>query len=318
MSKYIYGIHEPSIEHIMEEQGTIGWITFTHQLRLDGDGGFNYQPWTDRGFGIIARLNHGYGTQGTIPHPKDYGRFAARCARWVRNSVSGAPIVWIVGNEPGNKVEQPDGEPITPEMYTLCFNLCHEAMKEQMKIRGDLIAPAAIGPWNSETADWLEYFSYVMTHTKPTAIALHTYTHGTDPGLIFSEQTMNPPNQHRRYHFRAYRDFMERIPDDKRHLPIFITETCQLDPWANTNSGWVKNAYQDINDWNQSGQDRIVHALVLYRGPKIDKWYIEGKNGVIQDWAESMAHKYTWEKKPEPVSRFTCPNCGHLLEVKAV
>jgi hypothetical protein len=49
------------------------------------------------------------------------------------------------------------------------------------------------------------------------------------------------------------------MPPALRHLPIYITEADQSDdgqghvlPWADVNSGWVRNAYQEIDNWNKA------------------------------------------------------------------
>jgi len=64
--KYIFGLHEPGGEWLMEEKDKHGWILFTHGLGHDpsDQSGHDYRRWTDRGFGAIARLNHGYGSAG--------------------------------------------------------------------------------------------------------------------------------------------------------------------------------------------------------------------------------------------------------------
>jgi hypothetical protein len=52
-----------------------------------------------------------------------------------------------------------------------------------------MTAPVAV--WNVETGDWLEYFDVLMQEEQD-GIALHTYTHGSDPSLITSEAMMDP------------------------------------------------------------------------------------------------------------------------------
>ena len=88
---------------------------------------------------------------------------------------------------------------------------------------------------------------------------------------------MNPPFQDRHYEFRAYQDFMHAIPADMRHLPVYITETDQDVSWLNQNIGWVQRAYGEIDYWNRQPGNQQIRSLVLYRWPKIDRWYIEGK-----------------------------------------
>jgi hypothetical protein len=65
-------------------------------------------------------------------------------------------------------------------------------------------------------------------------------------------------------------------------------ETDQLEPWADTNSGWVKAAYSEIDNWNRTPGTIKINSLVLYRWPKFDDWWIIGKNGVINDFKNTL------------------------------
>ena len=132
------------------------------------------------------------------------------------------------------------------------------------------------------------------------ALAVHTYTHGANPNLIYSTAKMDPPYQNRHYHFRAYRDYMNAVPSWARSLPAYITETDQNDPWADVNSGWVRNAYGDIHWWNQQAGNQKIRALILYRWPQHDQWYITGKWGVINDWRAAMDNDYRWTDGTSP------------------
>lgn len=198
------------------------------------------------------------------------------------------------------------GEVITPQLYVRCYRLCREAI-HQLPGHGDdqvLIGPVA--PWNVDTVyadnpngDWIKYFQDILLALGPgqcDGIGLHTYTHGVDPNLISDTSTMAIPFQNRHYNFLAYQDFMQAIPQTMRNLPVYITETCQVTPWANTNSGWVKRAYGEINHWNQQAGHQQIRALALYRWPAIDQWVIEGKQGVIDDFREALLQDYRWQE----------------------
>ena len=53
------------------------------------------------------------------------------------------------------------------------------------------------------------------------------------------------------FNFYAYRTFMDLIPARWRDVPVFITETDQVQmEWANTNSGWVKEMYAEVDRWH--------------------------------------------------------------------
>ena len=287
----IYGMHDPFPRDLMPK----GTILITIEVGHDPNNhsGQDFREWSEHGVRVIARLNNGYGAAGTIPSQEHYLGFAERCAWFVRNSQGCTR--WIIGNEPNHSNEWPQGNPITAEDYVYCFTVCRDLIKA-MRPDHEVI-PAPVAPWNVQVGDWLVYFDRLMA-MDIDAIALHTYTYGAEPGLITSEATMDPPYQDRRFHFRAYQDFMNRIPESKRHLPVYITETDQDDAWLNWNNGWVRKAYKEIDDWNHSGR-QVIHCLCLYRWPKLDKWAIDGKSGVQDDFREAQAFGYQ-VGEPEP------------------
>jgi hypothetical protein len=46
---------------------------------------------------------------------------------------------------------------------------------------------------------------------------------------------------------------------------------------------------------------QVIRAIILSRRSKrLDKCRIEGKTGVIQDFRQTMAHKYSWEVPCRP------------------
>jgi hypothetical protein len=305
LPKYIFGVHDPGGEHLMAEKSRVGWIVFTHELGHDPThlGGFDYRPWSDSGFGAIARLNHGYGSAGTIPRMEHYASFARRVRNWVQ--ASAGCRIWIIGNEPNHPQERPDGQAITPYMYARCFNACRDEIYSLPEHEDDQVTLAAIAPWNNQTTypgnptgDWIQYFRNAIRSIRQLggdidAFSLHTYTHGTDPNLVFSDVKMGPPFQEYHYNFRAYQDFMRAIPSDLRHRAVYITETDQDVAWEDVNRGWVQNAYHEVNDWNTGEQNQQIRALVLYRW-RFDKWHIDNKHNVQADFKMAMDHEYVW------------------------
>jgi N-acetyl-anhydromuramyl-L-alanine amidase AmpD len=304
----------------MADQGIPGWILFTEDLGNDPNDqrGSDYSGWADRGFGIIARLNNGYEPSGTIPLSNRYADFAVRCANFVRNS-RGCHI-WIIGNEMNFAVERPGvqydrsqnppklvrpGEIIQPGMYANCYRQCRTAIKGVGGHENDQVIVGGVAPWNPQTTypdnpsgDWAKYLEDVLTILGPTncdGISIHAYTHGADPKLIYTDAFMNAPFQKRQYNFRAYQDFMKAVPRSMRHLPVYLTETDQDDAWRNENKGWVQRVYGEIDWWNRQAGNQIIRAVILYRWPNVDKWGIEGKAGVIDDFRQAMSHKYNWE-----------------------
>ena len=73
-----------------------------------------------------------------------------------------------------------------------------------------------------------------------------------------------------------------------RHLPVYLTETDQDDAWRNENNGWVQRVYGEIDWWNRQPGNQVIRAVILYRWPNVDKWGIDGKAGVIEDFRKAM------------------------------
>lgn len=222
------------------------------------------------------------------------------------------------------------GETITPERYARCYQLCREAIHRLPGHEDDQVLVGAVAPWNTQTiyegnanGDWVQYFRDILTLLGPKAcdgFTLHTYTHGPDPALITDETLLPAPFQSYHLEFRAYRDFMAAVPPTMRHLPVYITETDQTIPWLDDNTGWVQRAYAEIHAWNQPGRlegvpesirtapRQPIRALILYRWPRIDKWYIDGKTGVMADFQAAVAQGYRWQTaEAQPVPKVEPP-----------
>ena len=58
--------------------------------------------------------------------------------------------------------------------------------------------------------------------------------------------------------------------------------------------GWVQQAYGEIDEWNRQPGNQLIRCLALYRWPRIDKWFIDGKQGVIDDFLQALAREYRW------------------------
>jgi N-acetyl-anhydromuramyl-L-alanine amidase AmpD len=319
-SPYLYGFHDPGGESTMTAAGVLGWVLFTEELGHDpaNQSGHDYSGLANQGLGILARLNNGYYPDGTIPSSNQYGQFAQRCANFVTHS-PGCHI-WIIGNEMNYPVERPGvqydfsrqppvmiapGEVITPELYASCYRQCRAAIRALPGHGDDQVIVGATAPWNNQTSyatnptgDWVVYHADVLNALGGPAncdgVSIHTYTHGTNPSLIYTDTLMQPPFQNRQYNFRAYQDFMRAIPASMRGLPVYITEADENDPWLDQNNAWVQRAYGEINAWNQGAGNQNIRALLLYRWQPYDKWGIQGKNGVITDFRAALAQKYVW------------------------
>ncbi len=327
-SPYIYGIHDPYDRNIFAGSGRTGWVLFTEAVGDDPVSARGnraaYYEWSRAGFGVIARLNNGYGGGGTVPGAERYANFAQACGRWVERSIDPADQqhgchVWIIGNEMNNPREWPGnvngvgGQEITPQLYAQCFNQARAAIQA---VQGRaVVCPGVVDPYYGPGSDNSAWFLTMLAEiTALDGIALHTYTHGPDLQCIESKRCFgedhtgnvtDPGNilRWQYYHFYAYRTYMDMIPRRWRHLPVFITETDQVDTWADVNSGWVQRAYAEINHWNQSPHCQQIRCLLLYRWPKVgnwpqnphdDRWWIRNKEGVKADFRAALAHGYRW------------------------
>jgi len=308
-SPFIFGFHDRGGEHYMGWAGRKGWVLITEEIGdTPGDWGSRaYQDLQDNGYGVMVRLNYGYHTKGTLPVSDRYDEFAKRCGNFVERS-SGCHI-WIIANEMNLAAERPGGpqhgQVITPSLYAQAFRACRQEIRSRPGHGLDQVVTGAIGPWNNQTSypgnangDWVQYYAD-MLHLlvgEVDGIAIHTYGRDSDPRNIVSELTMNPPFDHRRKMFRTYIDFMEAIPSSLRHLPVYLTETDENVSWLDTNNGWVQEAYAEINRWNSNPTHQKIRAMLLYRWEKHtgDQWYIQGKNGVIDDFRAALQRDYRW------------------------
>jgi hypothetical protein len=308
---YIFGLHDRGGESLMLRKNRRGWVLVTEALGADPGnyGGSDYTDLTNKGLGVMVRLNHGYGTAGTIPDSSQYDAFAQRCGHFVQ--ASPGCHAWILGNEMNLANERPggpDGQVITPQLYATCFRKCRDEIRSRPGHGDDQIVLGAVGPWNTETrypgnlrGDWVRYFVDILSllRDEVDGIALHTYTHGQEPNLVFDDATMNPPFDKYHWHFRAYRDFLAAIPAGLRNRPVYITETDQYGPWRNENTGWVRSAYKEIDDWNREPTHQPIQALILFRwiignpnDPQQVGWAIEDKPGVQDDFRGAMDYDY--------------------------
>jgi hypothetical protein len=243
----LYGVHD------LSDRLPVDWLVDAVAIGHNPNayGGKDYSRWDPT---IICRLNNGWHPDGTIPLPRYYDDFAQRCANFV--TASRGCDIWIVGNEWNLSIERPHEQVITAADYISCYRRVRAAIKN---VSPDAwVVPAAIGPWNVETGDWLQLYYDVLSEVEAEAICWHTYTHGVDPALVESSQDMATyPGRY--YQFRAYMDFEDWTPKGKRDLPVLITEANQDGPWAAT--GWIEAAYQEI----KRNATMDVQCLCLFR-----------------------------------------------------
>jgi hypothetical protein len=195
----------------------------------------------------------------------------------------------------------PEEQVITAALYATCFRKCRAEIRRRPGRSQDQVVIGAVGPYNPETGDYIQYFARILEllGDEVDGISLHAYTHGQNPDLVFSEQKMNPPFHNYNLHFRTYRDFLDVVPPSLRDRPVYITESNQYAEWRNENTGWMRNAYREINDWNQNPNTQPIQALLPFRwkieneqDPKQVGWAITNKPGVQDDFRAAMDNEY--------------------------
>lgn len=326
---YIFASHDLGGYAKIEQAGKQGWLVVTvaighNPYDYSGD---DFRFYSNRGHGVIVRLNNGYGSDGTLPYQSQYQNFATRCANYVA-ATQGADI-FIIGNEtnlprewPGNVDGSPStGEPITVARYLDCYNRCYTAIKAVKPTAQ--VCPTPSGTWAPPfTAQGIEEFDDYWFNilnglgaSKVDALILHAYTHGCDPALVTSDAKMGWPYTDIYYNFRVYRNYLEPIPSTKlptafRTKPVYITECDQniecADPppvprhtWYNVNNGWVKAIYSEINTWNLTPGKQRIRCVALFRWDDVaeGEWSFGFSNraNVVTDWLEAMANDYRWD-----------------------
>ncbi|MDE3088931.1 MAG: discoidin domain-containing protein [Chloroflexota bacterium] len=295
---YIYGLHDLGAEDLLTRDSRTGWILDI--VDLSTQSGTDYSSLAQAGLGVIVRLDHGSGATGTIPPSFQYDAFAARCATYVDQS-PGAHF-WIIGNKMNTSAarpELPDGfrQVITPPMYARCFLKCRAAIRNVPGHATDWILPGAIAPYNAETGDWVQYFVDLLSllNDQVDGIALHCYTHDFNVEQITSDDMMGAPYGNRHFNFRAYRDFLNALPNAFRSLPVFITETNPSAGWRDLNIGWIQAAYHEIDAWNADPSHQPIQALILFRWQtraEHPEWGIQDKRALLADFQAALAAGY--------------------------
>jgi len=325
---YIFGCHDASGYPRIEAAEKTGWLTITKAIGHDPNdhSGDDFSLYSNRGHGVIVRLNNGYESDGTLPNSAYYSNFATRCANYVA-ATTGADI-FIIGNEPNLPREWPGnvngdpatGQPITSARYQTCYIQCYNAIKA---VRSSaVVCPAPAGTWappysGQGIEGFLDYWVNVLNGvgaSKVDALIIHAYTHGCAPALVTDQTLMQPPYSSIYYNFQVYKNYMNAIPTAMRSLPVYITECDEnvecadtgggapYHTWYNSNNGWVKAIYSEINTWNNTGGNQKIRCVCLYRYDDVGEgnWAFgfSGRSGVLADWAEAMANNYRWDTNP--------------------
>jgi hypothetical protein len=296
---YLFGLHDPGGEYIMLQAGKPGWVLVTHEVR--NGGGYDHRFLSDAGLGVIGRLNWGYAPHGTVGEVGSV-EFAKACGMFVSRS-PGCDL-WIIGNEPNHAQERPYGKIVHPHDYAMKFLAARRHIRSIHGHENDECIIAAIAPWDAtspypgnESGDWIVYFQHVLKYIgadNADGVAIHTYTHGSNPNLVFDDTTMSAPFQYRYYNFNAYRDFLKGMTPEWDETPLYITETNQGIPWSNDTDDyqWMLNAYREIKWWNDHAVGRKFRCMLLYRWPDYDQWGIRRKQTTIDAFRGIVSEGY--------------------------
>lgn len=284
---YPHGMHDREGRDIVPSGG---WCLDTVSL-TDGAKSTDYSDLRSD-IRWLVRVNWGYGSRGTYPQPSQMYSYVEAAVEFMR----GCQGVWgfILGNEPNHEQERPGGYMLTP-VYTstLVAATIESARGKGIQSR---IIPPAIAPYHASPVDWLYYFKTMWELLErscpangpksPAAVNIHAYTRSADPNEISSSAKMAAPLLGQHSGFRTYQDALSKVPASFKHLPALITEFNELreDGWLDQNTGVVRATYDEIGAWNGVDGNQQVESVVLYRWPRYDKWYIEGKSGVQEDF----------------------------------
>jgi murein DD-endopeptidase MepM/ murein hydrolase activator NlpD len=294
----LYGLHD---EEGLSKVPRDGWCVALVKLK-DAPKNKIYPPLVN----WLVRINWGYGTEGTIPEESELQTYLAHLQLFI--STCDGATRFIIGNEPNHEQEWPNGKPISISHYVKFFNAAEKTIHKL--VPEAQVIPAATAPYKVNSLGYLH--EILLQVQNPGAICLHAYARGADPSAITTEEKMGAPLQTLYSGFRTFLDQLGVVPAKWRHLPAHITEFNEITPegWVDKNTGIVKAAYALVNHWNGIPSTQKVHSLSLYRWPNYDKWYIEGKQGVLDDFNEAVAKGYL-----SPVEAFETPS-GPILPVE--
>lgn len=188
--------------------------------------------------------------------------------------------------------------PISPFHYVDCYIQVRECIKTLPGHEQDLVLVGAVAPWNTDakdpdnpSGDWIRYFTTIASSLQGgqcEGFALHTATLGPDPELLPSDRKLSFPFGGYSAGFRCFEDFIAAVPPQHQRLPLFITETSQLQPWLDANDGWVFKACELIDDYNRAHTHSPVRCLSLFQWATDSPWAIRGKSHLLTDIRDTL------------------------------
>ena len=240
----------------------------------------NLDPLVDAGIRCLVNLRFSYAVDdhgaGTMPGFSELEAFARACLdTMARNPRAHA---FIICNEMNNPREWPRERPITPTYYRDFYRRIY-----QDKPSGAQVWPGSIDPFNAGWGDWRVVWQEVLASIELDGIALHGYTHGPDPQLIWHEKRFtDAPLTGVYYDLRVVESQLSIIPIHHRTKEMVVTETnhyIRRDGsvgWEADAGLWVSQAYSyfatlgidgaclfrhNYDKWNYGQYPMILEAL---------------------------------------------------------
>ena len=216
------------------------------------------------------------------------------------------------------------GRPITPDLYASCYRQCRQAILAAQPDAKVLVG--AVTPWNTQTryagneiGDWVTYLNDLLLRLGPQGcdgIALHAFTVDGGTGSVTEDAWLAGDFAHRRTGFRVYRDFMQGIPYNMRHLPVYIVEADPYQDWSGDSTQWIQAVYREIDQWNSRAGRQQIRCVALYRWartPGDDRWRMEHRAGTVQDLRDALGERLQWNPERVPLPNPTGDENGTSL-----
>lgn len=258
------GVHDLAGAEWLLQEGLQGWCVESVDLNLDPRRIDGLERYRDAGIRVILRLNYSYavddGGMGTMPVPHQLAAFEAACVETMRLN----PAAWgfVYCNEANNEREWPHGYNLTPTYYKDSFNRVYGQKPHEVRL-----LVGAADPTNPGWGDWRISWGEVLDGLDGCdGFALHAYTHGSDPALIWHDKRFgDEPLVGVHYDLRMLEDQQSVIPPRFAHLPQVVTESNHLTKLNSSKWGWDPGAGEWVREAYRYFASRDVIGVTLFR-----------------------------------------------------